>query len=233
MKKFLLIFIFLISNLFAQTPLSLDEVKAIIFQNADALSQYQQGSVFRIISRKSQQTPDGKICEFETTRIDTVLLAPEQDDSFFEIYLLMESSAKPITVDTCGDLIKTDSEKMIFLMAPPVPSLKWFANFNLEDEKYFQTDDGLIYSERESDKWYHDFKMPLFYSEIRWEDKSTGANQIITKMPDANLEIIYSGIKELPVAIMYPSGPNDASLMELPKKFGEILEEWRAWENNR
>ncbi len=232
MKKFFLIITLFSKSLFAQTPLSLEEVKALILQNVNNLSYYKQGSVFQEISRQYQKTADGRICEYESTRIDTLLLVPEQEDEIpSEIYFLTEGSDKPITVEICGDLIKTETAKMIFLFSPPVPTLKWFADFKFENEKYFKTDDGLIVAESDSEKCFYDFNMPLMFSEIRIEN-NTGVIDSTTKMPDANLEVVYEGLKDLPVYIMYPSGPTASDGMELTKKFGEILKEWKASQEN-
>lgn len=227
MKKFLLVFIFLTSTLFAQTPLTPEEVKAIVLQNAHLLQKFTEGSVFRMISKEQEVNSKGEICEYESIADVTVLLVPEfEEGDPPKIYFLQEVFHKPLTENTCDKITNPGKVKLLHLMEPPTLSLKGYRDFDFVSGKNFLTDDGLILNEDENEKCLYDLKVPLMFNPIRCEN-DLGVTDSITKLKDAELEAVYQEIKNLPVLMNYPSAPNEFSTMELPLKFGEVLEHWK------
>lgn len=224
--KFISLITFLWSvSIYSQTPITLDKVKEIILQNAENLSNYKEGSVFKGYGIGNQETEDGKICSYEFSITHTILLVPNDEGG--KIFVLSEGSQKPIPGDICGDLIKPETNKVVLLISPPVPTLTWLKNLDKEEDKFYQTEEGEIFSEgKDGGKTFYNFKRPFWFMQTRYEDKNGTALDNATQLPDANLEDVYNEIKDMLVYLNYPSGPNSYGGMEL-KKFGEILKEWK------
>ena len=228
MKTFLLVLSLLSFNsLFAQTPLSLEEVKSMMLKNAHLFNHFTESSVYRQVSKEQQTSADGKVCEYEEISLITILLAPKIDSGFgIEIYTLTDYSEKPLTENTCGDDIKSGSTKGVMLFPMPTFSLQDFRDLDLEQKKYFLTDEGLVLEVNGSEKCLYDYNVPLIFNPIRCENE-TGIISSTSIMPNADLEKTYDEIKDFKVTFPYTSGPESSSFRELSLTFGEILKNWK------